>query len=651
MKNIILFEKRKLILCNPLKENNEQLAMTFNAELMQLGFCLDIKALNALSKSKKKEIEILYAELIPYIKTAIGANHTFKPFYKNFPQEVMSKSDFELWLNATIHYLSEGKWEPEDKFIDRGFSIEKTEFQKISLGTEKDFEHIFTTLLSSNGSLTQRDKDIVNWYFDSYKNLAFPDSIPFKETLCQVAVEIMNRKLKVRIPVKTATDVLRIATYMSKGDISLPMIPKIPKLTNGWRAKQWYDSALKNRESFKFRNFKRFERIYLLSLLDNCKNVSEDMWRYRGRWLRLGEKLHPGDYAKIFSKTFEAFNIIRNAKVVTYNSKVEQALDSKDLITLLHLLSKRPGEFARRLDDLLRDSPVLTQLYGHFKHRLYFPDEQRSVFIKGKKSKKFVIEKQVPKITKKTLNEVSDSIKSIIGSKFSNLEKMGKVYIAPELYNVPVPAGMRSANTGLRTLIRGARIPFGDFKVLRAYTHWFDRDGNQDIDLSANFFDENFQSEDILSFRNLKLGYLNSCHSGDIRMRKGACAEYVDIDIDKCLSQNIRYVVLDVRNFQNGPFTNLEQCVFGWMGRDFPESDMHFKPNTVQEAISIVNESTCIYVAAIDLKTREIIWLDTETNGIVLHSGSKSSNSITSLDNWRIIRNSCKNKRNYCKRF
>ena len=49
-------------------------------------------------------------------------------------------------------------------------------------------------------------------------------------------------------------------------------------------------------ESAKFRNFTRRERRALLELLENCDNSTENMLRWKGRWIRLGERPHHGEY-------------------------------------------------------------------------------------------------------------------------------------------------------------------------------------------------------------------------------------------------------------------------------------------------------------------------------------------------------------------
>jgi len=117
---------------------------------------------------------------------------------------------------------------------------------------------------------------------------------------------------------------------------------------------------------------------------------------------------------------------------------------------------------------------------------------------------------------------------------FGSLPSLGKVWIDERLKDVVLPSSMRNMNKGLVTLTRGTRIPFrAEAGTVRAFVHWYDQHGQEDIDLSAGYFDEGFVQIGHVSYTLLKDVNLGSCHSGDIRHRRGSCAEYIDIDIEK----------------------------------------------------------------------------------------------------------------------
>ena len=158
--------------------------------------------------------------------------------------------------------------------------------------------------------------------FASQKHLQvkFPDEIPLKENVALIGkLYLENYPLATAKDIqkyfKTATDVLRLITAMSDGDISLA--------TNT-----------------KFRSFRRKERRLLLELLQNCGAIEEDMLRYKNRWIRVGERLHPSEYSEVqFGKVITAFNKLRNGiKIETFAGKVTKAIETEDYKSALILL-------------------------------------------------------------------------------------------------------------------------------------------------------------------------------------------------------------------------------------------------------------------------------------------------------------------------
>ena len=178
----------------------------------------------------------------------------------------------------------------------------------------------------------------------------------------------------------TATDVLRVLTVWMGGDAGL--VELRPRL----------------------RPMSRPFRRAVLSLLDQLPvdRLGEDMARHRDRWLRAGEALRPFEYHRRYPNVTLAFASLRRSlpdpdsplgqtlrqaataedestdvaltrtavriRVRTFAAQVEAALAEGALDRAIALLSERPGELARRFDDLLRrinrDRPELApQLY------------------------------------------------------------------------------------------------------------------------------------------------------------------------------------------------------------------------------------------------------------------------------------------------
>jgi hypothetical protein len=348
------------------------------------------------------------------------------------------------------------------------------------------------------------------------------------------------------------------------------------------------------------------------------------------RWVRLGEILHPGEYKKLFPKSYEVFNKIRNEKVTSWYGLLNESF-KKGLENGLRVLSQKPGEFSRRLDWLVRTYPkdielimnyfgeavkgtsnkVLFEVYSHFEGRTE-PKTNRSIMIKGARKRTEL--PNLPAIPKEIVETIHSKLFETLRDKFSLMDTLGNCWIDEELKKIPLPTNMRSMNFSTKPTIRGQRVPLDnpDAKVIRPFVHWMDKRGSEDLDLSVTFVGE--KVSDVLSFSNLKVG--KSCHSGDVRHRQGPCAEYIDIDIQDALKRGYKYVVIDVRNFNGGSLSSVETS-FGIMEREHPESNRTWLPETISNCQSLESTSSNTLIAIIDLETKEYIMLDIDSSGFV----------------------------------
>ncbi len=636
MRNIVAIEKG-LALVPPGAEDNADLAASLQAELMQLGCALDAAAYAAASRAPLDWLTAFHAEVLPHLRKRMGADRAYPAFYRNFPAEVMETSDMALFVNAIVHYWSGGAWEPPQALVDRGYWFENVAFRPIRLGTDEDLKRTFTQLVSLNAALTAADKQFVAWAVDAYPGaLAVPEAIPFRETLCILAARGLD------VQVRSPTDVLRVAVHMSGGDVSLPAVPKPngspdrPHLPD-WFIEHFRAARLAERERFKFAKFSRPQRRLILGLLERTSPDPADMQAHLGRWLRLGEVLHVGELAVRFPKAAAAFDALRNQRkgrrVRTFNARVDLAF-AASWRAGVELLATRPGLFARRLDWMLRsfeppfildalervgvgiNGKVLVEMHGHFALRLS-SEAPRTVMLKGARARMKTLP-ALPPMDGDLVRQVGDRIVRMMLRRAAALPPLGKVWIDDRLRQVPVPFAMRGMNTAVRTYVRGTRVPFrADAKVVRPFIHWFDEHGNQDLDLSAGLYDDALNAVAHISFTNLKVDVLNCCHSGDIRHRQGACAEYVDLDIDRCLAHGVRYAVVQAFNYNARPMHTVAQCVFGLMEREDAIANEIFVPKTISNCMPLANEGTGVAVCVVDLQAREYIWADVESNGVL----------------------------------
>jgi hypothetical protein len=586
----------------------EETVMSVVADIMQFGYMPTSLALDMLKNASHSDVVSFRNEVIDYLETMMGGKGNFRPFWKNFPQDVMDKSESELLWHMLINYWTHGAYEPTDFTKTRPTAYEKATYTYYDACDVNGFKSIFTNLVSANQSLTPQDLEDVKWFAENLEYLAMPESIPFKETLCTLA------SMGLDVPVKTPTDVLRIAVSMSGGDVSLPKVAR--NFKNG--------RTNPKREAFKFKKFNRAERRLLLRLLEKTSCDSTEAVLKKERWIKLGGVLHPGEFRKQYPKSFKMFMELRNEKVQSWYGEVNQAFDYSFEFGLEKLAS-RSGEFFRRIDALLRNNPaqqdlvlkfadrisenvsnkVLYEIYEHFGKRDN-PTVSRSIMVKGARKKTPLPE--LPALSKDVISKVQDTVLNSISSKFKKLPSLGKVYIPEELKNLALPKNMRSVNPSLKPVSRGSLIPWDnpDAKVIRAFLHFKKDSTSMTIDLSAMCIGMGKNAICDWGRQKPLSGGIN--HSGDSFGRTGDCAEYVDLDVNKLLSQGFKYVLIQLNNYCKSPEL-VENNYFGVMERDEPKANKHWVPKTISNC-AIVRVEDKVNCAVIDLENKTYVIVD-----------------------------------------
>ncbi|WP_242213115.1 TerD family protein [Bacillus cereus group sp. BfR-BA-01383] len=609
LKVIIKSEENKLpnVYLATVLKNLESLGFTFSQPLIEEVQTLSVNAFTSF-----------YKELIKHLKEMVGAHIQFAPMYPNFPQQVMDLSCAELYINAVIHYVT--LLLPESKVKELLPLLDRVDLKVIDLGSEEDFNQMISQLISANSSISSTDKTDIEWAITYAEDVSLflPNVIPHKENMSYIIGSLLkNKKITADAAAKyfkTATDVLRLAVALSEGDVSLA-------------------------SSVRFKKFNRAERRFILDLLENFENITEDMLRYKKRWIRLGEILHPAEYHTRFPKAHRAFEILRNnIKFETFNGKVEAALLNRDIMTAKNLLKTRPGEFARRLDHLVRlcsdeptdvfnileeflnvignvSTPVLLQVMAHFKHR-NDNNELRTFFPKGNVAKAIGLENTLPLIPENICLMIVKICEDALTKRFAELPSLGKVFLDEQLKNYLVPFSQRSASKSLRTLSRGSKIDLPEGDTIRFFLWWKEgyvngrHTGRVDIDLSAVMYDKDWQYKEHVSFTNLRSKEFKAYHSGDITSAPKGASEFIDFDIPSVLKYGGRYVVMSLNSFTDQPYKDLPECFSGWMIRQYPGSGEVFEPSTVQNKVDITANTQIAIPVILDLKERKLIWTD-----------------------------------------
>ena len=635
----ILLRRKHNLIVKPGNTDHEQdatekaLVVSMLKNVQSLGFTFSHDLMNKLFCMTKRELRDFYSALVPELKALVGADVEYRPMYPNFPEQVAEADDVELFINAIIHYWSFGNLMPEYEKTERLPLIDSNKMTVLSVGKHKDLMEIFTNLCSSKTSISGQDKEDVKTIVTECSDYAnyLPDEIPLKENAALIGKLILeNAAVKTSKSIqkyfKTATDVLRLVTALSDGDLSLA-------------------------SKTKYRSLKRAERRMILDLLSECGNITEDLFRYQYEWIRVAEILHPFEYtAKRYSEVNKAFNTLRNEhKPLMFGGVVQSAIDAGNIRWATNVLKSRPGEFARQLDKLLRDaddigtqdyivnsfqqvaenvsSPVLLQVGQHFWGRSKKDSSPIRVFFpKGNLAKAKVIQNNLPHINSVICQKLSEVCDSALVKQYEKKEPLGNVYVDEEFSNYLVPFSQRSASKAVKTIVRGSALPIKkNAKAVRSFI-WWTNTGNKtsnsrwadtsrvDIDLSAAIYDENWRYVSHVSYTNLRSAKYRAYHSGDItnggRADGKGVAEFLDVDIDAVANNAGRYIVFQVYSFTRQKFSDLPNCRFGWMEREDVHSGEIFEPSTVEMKMDLTSESTTAIPVIFDCVERKFIWCD-----------------------------------------
>jgi hypothetical protein len=615
-RNSIIIPKPKVLN----KKNTTNLIATINKNLETgFGYILSKDCLKELQYIDKDQLKDFYNTIVDALKKNLPQKR-YTPMYKNFPSQVMSMDEAELYFNAIMHYTGDiiGKRiTPVYEEQERNPLFENTDVTILKYADNLNLVEIYKNLILSKTSISQQDKeDIVTILFFSDITLTIQEDIPHKENLAFFSKILIERKKPLNTNwFKNATDILRLSVALSNGDVSLS-------------------------EKTKFKNFKRYERRNILALLDilDNSNIIQDMARHKQQWIKLGEKLHPGDYKEKYPNASYYFDMIRNHKVQTTNGLIDSAMKSGDIEFVVSELKRVPGEFVRKLDKLLRENnktnqeyilkelkdvldkvstPVLLQVYHHFSTRDRNP--YRVFLPKGNVQKAYIIENDLKPISIETVDFVLKNIWKTLIDRFSKLESLGKVYLDENLSQYTVPFSQRSASKTLKTISRGSKFNFDNEKNLRFFISWREPKGiRTDIDLSAVYFDANWNNIGRVSYTNLRNNY--SVHSGDLTSAPNGATEYVDLDIQKSINNKVRYVMTQVFCFTSTPFCDLPECNFGWMEREDLESGEIYESTTVKNDFDLSSNSRIALPIIIDLIKGEVIWCDISLKHDIKHN-------------------------------
>lgn len=675
LKKLYFEENHAVILPTDKGENNKQLAATVSANFMCLGMTMNEDMTNKLAKASKEDILAFYNEYVPIVKETMADLSDPKVFYPNFPQEVMEKSDAELFVDQILHYMTKGEYIPSDYEAEqmRFPFIGKVQQHPIVEGSEQGFGTLMKTVMNSAVAYTPRQVRMIRAFFEDEKK-AFkyvPSSMKQKENMIILGMtqkDVTGRDTLLQTFLKDPIDVLRYAAVKSDIRNNEKNAEKGTDAQNElYLAKSYQKASLaydkSERPSFilskQDRRFcaQQLERI----AKGNPERLARDMYRHRSDWKRLIKNIHIGDF-KDCKSTAAAFDMVSNNRSIDRHDKtVEEAIKAGDLKTALFEATKHPGDLMGRADKFLRMAKkdeekqmVLNAVRASVKEAGIAKtvglmsvisgrnkEDEKRTFVIAKSKKTFeTTNKNRAALDDNTISDVKAACIDGLAEKFRGRGNIGKVYMSPEMADYTVPANTRNTNDSVETYPSGSKISLhSENDVQRLFVTWTNMDkgsrdsdgywddGQIDIDLSATMFKEDgsffchcgwngsYRSSDNNTGKPLYV------FSGDIVDGGPAdgpgVAEYIDLNLEGLKQAGVRYVVANVSSYGGQPYIAQPHTAFGVMQRSYDDMGKTFEPQSVETRMRITGNATHEIPAIFDVYEDKMIWVDRELTGRV----------------------------------
>lgn len=628
-------------------EGSPETALSMVSNWNALGFALHAEDVVSLSRLSRESLVHLDAVVTPALREALGGHVSMEPMYPGFPKQIMKASEAELQIRSLLHYaghLVDLRILPvTDGSRHRKLPKASVKQRPLRLLDGPRLRLFLSDLVSMNAVWTPAQASLAAVALPvlAHEGLVGPlVDLPQRENravlcaqwLAGVGAQRLERdgtawdlsdrlKFFCNWPSLTVsvTDILRAAVAYSGGDPSL--------------------SARSGK--VRFARMSRPQRRALIAAFEVAAvSTSEpllEMHRRRESFLRLGEKLHAGEW-KDFPQARDLFDRLRNASPPKgWQGRLDQILSVKPtarpVSALCALFAENPGYAARALRRCLvwsggRSKPILDQfeavapsvstplllsLRAAMRSDLSVKGGEprtRVIFPKGDPSRRYVeTGGKVP--TRPAMRRVFGICESVLLDRFSRLPALGYYHVEPGLENVLIPKGLRSSSESMLAVARGSSLSVpADVKILRLFLWWKEdgHTGRVDVDLSAIGVDESGGQADVCAWTDLRAQGL--VHSGDLVSAPNGAAEFVDVNIAK-LNKQTRYVILSANVYSGPVFSALPECFVGWEDRTGKgmQGQVHELPS-VAEKFTVRSASKGFLAVAFDVKERRVIWMD-----------------------------------------
>jgi hypothetical protein len=252
------------------------------------GYVPNKSSMDALKKLSNDQLIEYWSKLEPVFKsiTLDDRNMGDSVVYKNFPQEVLDMTQSQYWISQIFMYIGcPNDWFTQDADVRHDMS-EKFSLQVLELATEQTIREIYSEIVLSTKRWTDDQLDFATFLFSYLKmeSLNF-DEVMFNENaamLSKVAISLSKPIL-----VADATNVLRIASLLVTGETRV-------------------------RSNTRFKTMSHSLRKSFLLMLENSKNLEDDIALNSKAWKNLFMYLRVGSYKNRFPRCIKVYDLLYN---------------------------------------------------------------------------------------------------------------------------------------------------------------------------------------------------------------------------------------------------------------------------------------------------------------------------------------------------
>ena len=558
--------------------------------------------------------ELATRDMLPFSESMLGI-HVPEPFYRGFPQSVRALSPDQLLYDQLLHYtLTYGKG-----FFDREWHsmletlIERTPLDEniprkdFSIVTEADAEKLLRenvdNFLASSRPLSTDNYELVCAYLQDYAYQV--QRCASKDTVVRLLADTGNLQF---------TDFLQMSDVMKLLEVLLE--------------KKYPDQKpnklnLRNRDRMLIGNV--MNRLFEMHRCDltTC-------YEKKAAWAGLLHHIHyePVDDA---GKTFT--DAMRGKENKSVYAQFERRMAEQDILAAVNVLNSGKGsgallrqvnyiasrcrseeELAAVLDRIeTKNAVILIQLLQRYAN--YEGDGGAARVFRFAKHNRLRTHVETEEEAKKRRSILSEDqtriLREFVTRKLTEIlaGKLGRVYVDPKMERIALPLQESTTMSGYGVLPKGSRIPIEEGKVVRGFTYW---EKVNDIDLSCFALDESCKNRIEFSWRTMYNKQSQAvCFSGDETSGFHGGSEYFDIDLEAARKEypGMKYIIFCDNVYSGRPFASCI-CRAGYMIRDGLQSGEIYEPKTVRSSFVIDCNSTFAYLFAIDLDSREMIWLN-----------------------------------------